>query len=93
MKNQTDIIVSIAAILVAVISIIVFAVQAPKPATLTPPTTVDVTEVQTPPGAVVYANSLPGASAGGGGAAGGQRAPGAPLVAPAGRTQGSRGSL
>lgn len=92
MKNQTDIIVSIAAILVAVISIIVFAVQAPKPATLTPPTVVDVTEVQTPPGAVVYANSLPGAS-GGGAAAGGQRAPGAPLVAPAGRTQGSRGRL
>ena len=67
MKSQTDMIVSIVAVLLALIMAGVFYGTARQPAVVTPPEQVRLGAPQYPTGAVTYADSLPGA----GGARGG----------------------
>ena len=95
MKNQNDLIVSIVAgvIGIGIFVALIFTQRTPvKPA---PPTSVPTAEAQLQPGAVTFANSLPGGSsqtggpaapAGGGGGGGGfrRKSGGAAGMAPSG---------
>lgn len=64
MKNQTDLIVKIVAILLALIACGVIASNAPQPFSPTDPTPVPVVDVVLPPGTVVKTNGLPNAGEG-----------------------------
>jgi len=72
MKNQNDLIVSIASVVLALGFIAGFIFMNPRPITLPPkPEPVPTGALNLPAGSVSYANTLPGASAGGAGGAGG----------------------
>lgn len=71
MKDQTNLIVVIVAIVFMIGFTLAFALTQRKPLVLTDPPAVPTADVKTAEGAVVYANALPGASAGGAGGAGG----------------------
>lgn len=92
MKDQTNLIVSIVAIVFAIGFALVFMFTARQPMSEQKVTAVPVSEVKPAEGAVVYANSLPGgssnASAGG---ASGQPAGGAGVAANPNRTGARRG--
>lgn len=72
MKNQTDLIISITAIVLALIVAAVCYFTMPQVTAPAQPAAIVTTPVQLPQGAVRYANSLPGGGnqAGGGGGAG-----------------------
>jgi hypothetical protein len=70
LKSQTDMIVAIVAVLLALIMAGVFFGTKRKPVQPAPPEQVNVSPPQYKQGSVVYSNSLPGG--GGGGAQGGQ---------------------
>jgi hypothetical protein len=70
-KSQTDMIVSIVAVLLALIMAGVFFGTKPDPQKPAPPQAVNVTAPQYPPGSVVFANGLGGSSTGAPGAGGG----------------------
>lgn len=74
MKNQTDLIVKIVAILLALIACGVIASNAPQPFSPADPAPVPAVNVVLPPGTVVKTNGLPnageGSPAGGGAGAG-----------------------
>lgn len=65
MKNQTDLIVKIVAILLALIACGVIASNAPQPFSPTDPVPVPAVNVVLPPGTVVKTNGLPNAGEGG----------------------------
>lgn len=74
MKNQNDLIISIVAVVLALIFGGVFMATAREPVKPAPPEAVIVTDAKMPEGAVKFADSLPGAAASGqaaGGAVGG----------------------
>ncbi len=77
MKNQNDLIVAGAVILVCVGVSLAFFFQKREPVAPTPPTSVVTTDAQPVPANVQYANSLPG----GGGAQGGAGAVQGPTAA------------
>ena len=82
MKNQNDLIVAGAVILVCIGVSLAFFFQKREPAPIAAPATIVTADAQPVPANVKYANSLPG---GGGGAAGqqaGGRGPGAGGPAP-----------
>lgn len=70
MKNQTDLIVTIVAVLIMLIGVGVCFGTQPKAQAHTPPEKVITTPAALPAADVVMATSLPGASGGGGGGAG-----------------------
>ncbi len=77
MKNQNDLIISIVAVVLALIFGGVFMATARQPVKPGPPETVVVSDAKMPEGAVKFTDALPGASAtgqntaGGGGGGGG----------------------
>ena len=71
MKDQTNLIVSIVAIVFAIGFVLAFYFTARKPMVAPPVTPVPLTKVVPAEGAVVMANSLPGAGSGGAGGGGG----------------------
>jgi hypothetical protein len=79
LKNQNDLIVAGAVILVCIGVSLAFFFQRREPLPPTPPTPVVVTDAQPVPAAIQYSNNLPG----GGGTQGGQQAGGA-MPGPAG---------
>ncbi len=79
MKNQNDLIVAGAVILVCIGVSLAFFFQKREPAPIAPPPTVVTTDAQPVPANVKYANSLPG-----GGGAAGAGAGGGPVGGPAG---------
>jgi hypothetical protein len=72
MKNQNDLVISIASAVVALAAILFFAFTQPSAQAPAPPTTVDTSDPKLPAGDVSYADSLPGASASAGGMTGGR---------------------
>lgn len=71
MKNQNDLIISIVAVVLALIFGGVFMATAREPVKPAPPEAVVTTDAKMPEGAVKFADSLPGATAGGQAAGGG----------------------
>ncbi len=71
MKDQTNLIIVIVAVVFMIGFTLAFALGARKPVVLTPPQPVPVNDVQPAEGAVVFANSLPNAGSGGSSAFGG----------------------
>ncbi|MFM9872139.1 MAG: hypothetical protein ACKVQS_01585 [Fimbriimonadaceae bacterium] len=71
LKDQTNLIVVIVAIVFMIGFSLAFALTQRKPLTIPDPPVVPVAAVKTQEGAVIYANALPGASAGGAGGVGG----------------------
>jgi hypothetical protein len=70
MKNQNDLIISVAAAVVGIIAIVLIAVTQPQTSAPAAPTAVDVSTPKLPAGSVVYANGLGGGGNGGGGMGG-----------------------
>lgn len=80
MKDQTNLIIVIVAVVFMIGFTLAFALGARKPVVLPAPQPVPVNDVQPAEGAVVFANSLPNAGSGGSSAFGGggsTRTPGA----------------
>lgn len=65
MKNQNDLIVAIAVVVVSLGAAAAFYFTKPTPVAPAAPTAVNLTPVKVPEGSVVMANSLPGGSGGG----------------------------
>ncbi len=83
MKNQNDLIVAGAVILVCIGVSLAFFFQKREPAPIAPPASIVTADAQPVPANVKYANSLPGGgggAAGGGGGATGMRAGGGPMA-------------
>lgn len=78
MKDQTNLIVVIVAIVFMIGFSLAFALTQRKPVALTAPAAVPLTEVQPAEGAVVYANALPNAGSAAAGSGGGGAAAGGP---------------
>jgi hypothetical protein len=91
LKDQTNLIVVIVAIVFMIGFSLAFALTQRKPVALTAPAAVPLTEVQPAEGAVVYANALPNAGSAAAGGAGGADGEGGGRGAAGGRRGGPVG--
>ncbi|MBN9500221.1 MAG: hypothetical protein BGO01_19600 [Armatimonadetes bacterium 55-13] len=93
MKNQNDIIISVVAIVLALIIMGVCIGTKREPLTMSPPEVVNLGELQTPNGDIKWDNSLPGAGGGNSGGLGGGRGPGGPGGPSMGGPRGGKGGI